>query len=324
MKKIFLITVIIALITVSPGFSQTQVPDFDITVLQSTMDDFSGNLARSLPFSSAIGLNWSDAYIGNFPHFGVGFSLGFTTMDGDSFEELINMFHINMPEFVAGFGGFPIPGYTAEARLGGFVLPFDVGFKFGYLPLKPQDIRLDYFLVGGDVRYALVKETLILPAISVGAGFNYMTGAFGRDVGQEIRYNYGDDGHYISVGAPEISIDWSTASLDFKAQISKSLVFFTPYLGFGASTGWSKTGYSVEAEIEDSNNNLEEAIAIFKALGIADLSETGFSSEQGIHGWGFRLFGGFSFNIALIKLDFTGFWNFNDKYGVSFGTRFQF
>ena len=320
MKKNVIITVIITLITVSPVFSQE--PDFDIGALQSTMDDFSGKIAKSLPFNSTMGLNWSDAYINNFPHFGLGLSLGFTTMDSDSFEDLIKMFNLSLPSFVSGFGGYPIPGWTAEARLGGFFLPFDIGFKFGYLPIKPSGMELDYFLIGGDIRYAVLEETFILPAISVGVGFNYMSGGFGQTVGQEIRYAYGDGDEYITVGAPKVGIGWSTSSLDFKAQISKSFIIFTPYLGFGASTGWSKAGYGIKATI--TGTDVEAAKEAFEAAGITDLSEDGFSSETKVHGWGVRIFGGISFDIALIKLDLTCFFNFNNQYGVTLGTRFQF
>ena len=323
--KIVLVYAILVFCIGVPAFSQA--PQFSIKELRNTVDDFSDNLAKSLPFNSAMGLNWADAYIKNFPHFGVGFSLGYTTMDSDSFGELLDKFCISLPSFVSGFGGYPIPGYALEARLGGFYLPFDIGFKFGYLPMKPKQFdSLDYLLVGGDVRFAVLKENILLPTISLGLGFNRMSGGIGQSVGKDVEYAYDplDPTAFITVTRPKVNIDWATSSLDFKAQISKSFIAVTPYLGVGASTGWSKVGYGVKSTVTDSKDHLEDVKAIFRQNGINDLDHTGFSSEVKQQGWSFRAYGGLSFNITVIRLELTGLYNFIDKnYGITVGARFQ-
>ena len=124
--------------------------------------------------------------------------------------------------------------------------------------------------------------------------------------------------------APLVTLDWATSSLDFKAQISKSFVIVTPYLGIGASNGWSKAGYSVETTVTDSAGNIEAAKALCKQFGIYDLSTTGFSSSSKFTGWSFRTFGGLSFNAAILRIDLTGLYNFVDtNYGLSLGVRIQ-
>ena len=316
--KIAIVCVILVLSIAAPAFSQV---GFSLDEISKTMDEFSENVAKALPFNSSMGLNWADAYIGNFPRFGAGLSLGFTTMDDGSLTNIMEYFDISLPSFVSGFSGYPVPGYTFEARLGGFGLPFDIGFKFGTLPLE----SINYLLVGGDVRFAILKQNVILPAISLGIGFNYMEGGIERSIGKDINYSYNptDPSYYITVTKPTVNIDWSASSLDFKAQISKSFVIFTPYLGIGASTGWSKANVDVTMKTE-TGPELEQLKQIFKeGIGI-DLNDKGFHSEteKPKNGWSFRLFGGLSFNVTVFRIELTGFYNF-DKWGATLGARIQ-
>ena len=323
-KTVVLFSMIIICLAVSPGFSQ--VPEIKLDKLKSTMDDFANSLALSLPFNSGLGLNWSDAHIQNFPHFGVGASVGLTTMKSGSFGDLLEEFDLDLPKELLAMGGLPIAGVALESRLGGFFLPFDVGFKISYLPIEASTGKLNNFVVGGDFRYLILKERAIVPAISAGMGFNYMSGEYIRPIGtdREINFLVGTADHTLTLKKPTLNIDWSTASLDFKAQASKTIAFITPYFGIGASNGWSKAGYNVETKIDDPDGILQDAKRIFKGFGIEDLSSGGFSSEQAFTGWSFRTFGGFAFKIAVIRLDITALYNFIDyNYGLSLGIRLQ-
>jgi len=306
-------------------------------------------MANSLPFNSTMGLNWSDAYIGLFfpslpPHLGLGFSTGYTTMDFGSMNGLLDMFDVNLPGNL-NFGGFPLFGYTVEARVGGIILPFDVGLKFGFMEFSPdflnniglgipgfKDFSMDYMLLGADLRYAVVKSKVSPFKVSIGAGFNYLKG--GMSIGipgtNSLQYDYsvnGDD-KILKLTQPRLGLDWSTKSLDFKAQASVSLLIFTPYLGIGASHAWSNAGYGIKSELLDENDDpivldaaTKDALA---AYGLGGISANGFSHYNDVTGWSFRTFGGFSINLPFVKLDFTGMYDFlSGCYGVTFGTRFQ-
>ena len=297
--------------------------------LQDAAHSFSTNLALSLPFNANMGLNWSDAHIGKFPHFGVGVSGGFSTMNIGIFKEMFNKFDLNLPDILFKFAGLPIPGYTVEGRISGFSLPFDIGVKFGYLPMSPGSFeKFDYLLAGGDIRYAVLKGSAVVPTISIGMGYNYMSGALGIKAEKDAFFNYTDlngNNQTLTLTAPVITLPWSTSALDFKVQISKSTEAVTPYLGVGASFGFSKAGYRVESAITDSGAALETAKSFFKEeFGINDISSTGFESIASINKWSGRLYGGLSFNITIVKIDLTGLWNFVDNsYGVSLGIRVQ-
>jgi hypothetical protein len=319
-----IIAVMAALALCTAGAAHAQSLDS----LKKNVDEFSEKLALSLPFNSSMGLNWSDAYIGQFlgvpPHFGAGLSLGFTTMDGDALGSLMHQFDLDLP---LDLGGYPIPGYTVEGRIGGFFLPFDVGVKFGYLPIKPESIELDYLLIGGDFRYAVLKGNIVLPTISVGVGFNYLNGGLARTIGDDRTFTYttgSSTTETLTLKAPKVGFVWETSSLDFKAQVSKSLLIFTPYVGIGASHAWSKAGYNVESKLS-SSGSINDAISAMKAAGITDISvNNGFASIKEVSGWSVRAFGGLSFNLPLLKIDLTGLINFLDaRYGVTLGARFQ-
>ena len=337
MKKSIFCFILIILIAM-PGFSQiADISDFTPEMVSDLMDEFTGNLGKSLPFNSSLGLNWSDASIGKFPHFGVGFALGFSTMELGAMDELVKLFAPSLPSWLSGFGGFPIPGYSIEARLGGFVIPFDIGFKFGYLPFTSEKNNIEefnYFNIGGDIRISLFdiflkdNEKLLnaFPKLSFGIGYNHLSGGLGLSAATSDKvYVYDEDNQKkITVKAPQFNLDWETNSMDFTLQLSKKIAFFTPYFGIGLSNGWSSAGYSVKTEIEDSEGNLEAVRPYFEEYGIMDLSEYGFSSSQEFSGFSSRLFTGFSLAAKFVIFDFTYLYNFIDKnYGVSFGIRVQ-
>jgi hypothetical protein len=192
--------------------------DSTLSDLQKGVSNFSDNLAKSLPFNASLGLNWSDAYIGQFlgipPHFGIGVSGGLTSMDSDSVKKLLNIFDLNLPiDFMI------LPAYAVDARIGGFFLPFDVGIKFGILPNLDfgDTLTIDYLLIGGDIRYAVLKGNAVLPTVSVGLGVNYLRGELGAALGSGQRFTF--NGHSLSLSDPKVGFTWETTALDFKAQV---------------------------------------------------------------------------------------------------------
>ena len=329
--KVFIVLLIL---TVSlSGYSQVLT---DLTDIQKSVANFSADLAKSLPFNSSLGLNWADAYIGKFfpsvpPHFGIGASFGFTTLEMPVIKTLSGYFGYKLP---FNTDKMFLPAYTAEARLGGFFLPFDIGFKFGYLPplgLWGTNMKMNYMLAGGDIRFALLDRK-VLPKISLGLGLNYMKSGIGGKAGQDIVIEYGGAADTICLERPEVNLDWSTVSLDFKLQISKSFVIITPYLGVGGSYAWSSAGYSVDTKVtSDGSASLTAAeLADIKqylrnsGVDALDLGNSGLSSTIKDSAFNFRAFGGLSVNLMAFRLDLTGLYSFRDKnYGASFGARLQ-
>jgi hypothetical protein len=339
-RKILSLYAVIFLLIAVPAFSD--MPDFGLDDLKKTVGDFSGALANSLPFNSTLGLNWSDAYIGQFlalpPHFGIGFATGFTTMDYGSLGGLLHIFGVTALDELNT--GLPLPAYTIEARIGGFVLPFDLGFKVGVLDLNPDllnfllgtdipDFKMDYLLIGGDLRYSLIKGKSSPFKVSIGAGFNYLKGGMSMPVGKDLSFNIPDN-QILYIPAPKLGLNWQTKSLDFKAQASLKILLLTPYIGIGASHAWSSSGYGITSKINVKDENgddvdLGDVKSKIEEFGISGISDNGFSQIKEVAGWSFRTFGGFSINLPLVKFDLTGMYDFISKcYGFTFGTRLQF
>ena len=336
-KKAFgiaLITVCVAL----PGFSQAPT----IEDLQTGAENMAKTLSAVLPFNSTLGLNWSDAYIGQLlgvpPHFGVGVSAGATTVQSDEMKVLLDTLGVDTGDFP---GLLPIPAAAAEARIGGFSLPFDIGVKAGYIPSSLgstiQDatggLNMDYLSAGADLRFALITGNILLPRVSLGVGVNYMKGGLSTTISEEQSFTFSDGPteHTIAASDPELGLSWETTTVDLKAQVSKGILIFTPYAGLGASYGMSKAGYFVKSDIKyDGHTITDTELQTIKdtlsANGITppDISATEISSYFENNGWAFRAFGGLSLNIVVVRVDLTGLYNFSDaSYGGSVGVRFQ-
>lgn len=304
-----------------PAFSQ--VPDIgDIT---GAMNNFAGSMAGALPFNASMGLNWSDAYIGRlFPppmSFGLGVSGGFTTMGSSDVKKLLEVFGADLPDGIDNLGGFPLPGIMLEGRLGGLFADFDLGAKIGYLPLTGaiEGLDIDYFVVGFDYRNMVVKENLILPSVSVGVGFNYLSGGISKTM-PDLNIGYGGPAP-LNIPGPTLGMKWETSVLDLKAQISKKILILTPYIGIGASHGWSKVSYGLTTS--QPINFLPGAEDAFQDAGI-DIKSNGFSFGRNVNGWSIRTFGGLSINLPFVRFDITALWNMKDNnYGITMGTRLQ-
>lgn len=311
---------IIVFVLLLVGTGSMFAQGFDLGKLQKDMNAFSSKMAETLPFNSALGLNWADAYIGNFPHFGVGLFGGASFMDERTVNNLLGNFDVSLP---SELDSMPLPAAGAEARLGGFVLPFDIGFKLGWLPTINFDdnIHFDYLMLGGDIRYAVMEQNVILPNITFGIGYNYIKGSVTSSMGGAETYQVG--GKSITVADPDLSLNWSSHVIDLKLQVSKKILFITPSAGIGVGYSWSESGYGVKAE---TSGDIDEINSTLKAHGYdpIDIDNNGFSSIIKNSGWGVRLFAGLGFDIAVIKIDASAMYDFSSEtWNAGLGIRLQ-
>jgi hypothetical protein len=228
------------------------------------------------------------------------------------------------------------PGYTLEARVGGLFLPFDVGFKAGYLPVNlAENLDFKTTLAGMDIRFPVTGENPALPVVSAGLGLNYLGQGLGFSCG-DIRFSYNDPlsstAKSITLRDPAAEFKWETIALDLKVQVSKSFFILTPYAGLGLSHGWSKAGYKVNAEILDADGNApggeaKESIGKYledEGVGGLVFTEQGLESFLNSRGTALRVFAGLSLNLAVFRLDLNGMCSLLDfNYGLSLGARFQ-
>ncbi len=321
-------------------YAQTEIED-----LQASFEGFTDSMSAVLPLNAAVGLTWSDAYIGHLPHFGVGVTGGAAFIPADEIKPLLADMGYELPSELDSLG-IPLPAAMIEGRLGGIGLPFDIGVKFGFIPEAAQealaesagDLSVDYLAFGADIRYSLIKERLLIPGVSVGAGFNYIKGGISTPIGGDQNFHY-DDGstdHYVKITNPDLGLTWESKSIDLKLQVSKSVLFLTPYAGLGAAYGFSSAGYSLDSDVlystDDSSYSpitpaqqadLEAALAQ-GGIEAPDFSATGISYSAPADGWSFRAFGGFSVDLLALRLDLTAMYDFlAQTLAASAGVRIQ-
>ena len=337
MKRLLLVIGIFALLS---GGVWAQAPD--LSEFEASFQSFADGVANSLPITASIGLNWSHAYIGQFPHFGVGVSVGGMFLPYESIEPVVTALGVgsSIPEELKTLG-LPFPTIAAGARLGGFILPFDMGFKFGMIPeeakdLFSEDVTADFFLIGGDVRFPVVKGKGLIPTLSVGGGYTFLRGRIGiTDVSASQTINlydylqpiYGGTTHELIFTEPDLTFNWDTHTIEAKAQASWNLLLFTPHVGLGAAYGISNAGGGLSSTVVYSNDagvTEDQMKDVLESLGYPIPTANGLEVISEANGWSFWVYGGTAINIFFIKVDLSAMYNFlNGDYGASVNLRLQ-
>lgn len=297
----------------------------DLATFQAGFTTFSVDMASTLSYNATVGNNWSDAYLGSFPHFGVGLAGGVTAVPSESLEALFTSMGVAMPSSIKDFG-LPVPAAALSAKVGGLILPFDVGVKAMILPesvassLSASGITTDYSLFGGNVRFGLVKEGLLFPDVSVGAGYNRLSGSISMPLDiatQTYSFDPGSGTQTLTVTDPALNMEWTTNSFDFTLQVSKKFLFIRPYLGTGLSVGKSTVNGGMAASMvyDDGSGpvTLDSAgVAQLKSelaaagIDVPDISADGFMFGSENSDPVIRLYGGFSLELLILSLDLQG------------------
>lgn len=297
MKKLF----VFAAFFLCSAFSSFSFTGNDVT---QKIGEFS-TIINSTVANAATEQNvYSSAWIGKLfpsapPHLAVGVEAGVTKLDMEPLKDMAQIFGVTgLPSLLV------FPTLTANARVGGFFLPFDIGFSAMYLDLTKLDsiadgLGFNFFDIGGDIRWAILKGTGPLPQISVGAGYYYISGSL----------SYAKEGLAAS-------IDYATHTAFAQAQISKTFIFFTPYVGFRGIVYSSKADWNwavSPSQIAGAPLYVDTAFA-----------GTGSASADWFGNFLPQVYGGFGLNLAFFALNFGAAYEFkNGIWGGDLSVRFQ-
>ncbi len=350
MKRLLISMLLIAALGAGTAVAD---PFSDFGAFTEGFQAFGSELAGALPHNTTIGQQWADAHIGQLlgipPRFGLGVSVGVTTIPQEAFDtafaglglesqELLSQ----LPEGLQGMG-LPLPGYTIDARVGGIILPFDVGLKIGALQEGDLgDLDLDYLLFGADVRYRVLREGILLPKVSVGLGVNYsafrlgVPGLLDENIAiAEVPNDPNDPNSTValSFSDPSLFLEWETTVFDLTAQASKRLLIFQPFVGAGISYSTSQVGGGVSSEVLTDGTSMtpEERQQIQEVLAASGQGEFNLTDNE----FGFlatqdgvintRIFGGLGLRLFMLNLDFGASYEFGSgSFGAQIGTRIQF
>ena len=267
------------------------------------LEDFSIQLFDVIPNVALQQGVWPEAWIGNIfpsapPHFGLGLSFGAAELPIEGLNKALSQFNE-----VSGGASFPslgdslaFPTFTADARVGGVFLPFDIGMSFMRLPnMKFDNVTFDYLTIGGSLRYAILQDKIIIPAVSVGMGFMYNKGFV------EVKV---EDSAFVRS-------DFETTSIFFEAQVSKKILFLVPFLGFRGVMAKSTNSWQWEYN------------ATFEGYTVGQVEKgtvnRGFGDRFHPH-----LFGGIGFDIFMFHANLSASYDFvSSIWGANLGLRFQ-
>lgn len=212
--------------------------------IEGSLDTFAGTLLKSIP-SAQVGQNqWAQAWIGSLlPTFnmGGGVNVSAATVDIKPIKSFCSELGITaLDSFNAD--SIPFPVVAADIRLGGIILPFDIGFSVMKLDTSKIDslnqamngIALDYFTIGGDIRYAVFKLPLFNFRVSASAGYYYTS----------TKLSYAGSSSDMMKGA-KLNLETSTFVVGAQAS-AKFLRILVPFAGArlmvsNGSMDWSLT-----------------------------------------------------------------------------------
>lgn len=182
------------------------------------------------------------------------------------------------------FGKLPakifLPTATVDLRVGGIFLPFDIGIcammtnpnltkidlsnptsvlnangnlKFGG---KKYNGTIDYLTLGGDLRFALLEGDLILPKISLGAGYYYTSGSIGFNAQTKCRTDFGAQGGYSNqITTADINLAYNTQTAFIQLEVSKKIAIVTVFGGARGIVSSSTNSWSWSFKTENDNDS---------------------------------------------------------------------
>lgn len=216
------------------------------------------------------------------------------------------------------FGSIPdifvMPTVSIDARIGGIFLPFDIGISammtnpslFSVDLSDPNSLTsmsapmtfnafgfngsADYLTLGIDIRYCVLDGGVILPKVSVGAGYNITKGSFGISSDKS-----GVDAN--------MNLSFNTQVIYVQAEVSKSIMIATVFGGARAlvsntSTSWA---WNINGTKSLAGNNL---IISGEDSGSRNADTTSSTYQDGK--WDFsgvqpQLYAGVGFNFLVFQ-----------------------
>lgn len=267
------------------------------TTTVNGLNDFSDIILDVVPNTQIQQNVWANAWIGHIlpkPNFGFGINAGVSKLDlqplGSVAEALGMKNGGDIPKTLV------MPTVTADFRVGGFLLPFDVGFTAMSIDsntIKPvgkamDPAYFDFFMLGGDLRYAILKGGLLRPKLSVGVGGYYTKGNFG-----------------VEQDGSRAQLDFDTTSIVFSTQASIKLLCLVPFAGARVMMSKSNVDWKVHANwasiLNTGNDSIQKALSYgFLPTDFSDGVSIKFTDHVRP-----VLYGGFAIDMMIVDLTFS-------------------
>ncbi|MCQ2241539.1 hypothetical protein [Treponema sp.] len=257
------------------------------------LNNFCDQLVDVIPNTQGFQNIYADAWIGKLipsAHFGAGVNVGASSIDVSSLKKTAEALDINVgdiPDTLA------FPTISADLRIGGIILPFDVGItamKFDSSTVSAIEnaidpMNFDYYVIGGDVRYALLKGGMLKPKVSLGAGYYYTSGSVG-----------------VRNDKASASLDFSSQAYLLEAQASIKLLFLIPFVGTKLIYSKTDINWAVDAKWDQFIDSNASEFGNLIDQGILPSHFSGNSSGSSFHP---QIFGGFGLDLFIMTATAT-------------------
>lgn len=280
--------------------------DSPFTVAENGLNDFCDDLADVIPNSQTQQNVYAEAWIGKiFPgfHFGTGVNAGVSALDVSTLKDAALALGVDDVKDINDTLVFPT--ITVDARLGGIILPFDIGItamsidtsKIGAVDEAIDPVAIDFFTLGADIRYAIFQGGFMRPKWSVGAGFYYTKGGVDVD----------DD-------SAKASLDFKSTTFMVNTQASIKLLCLVPFIGGRAMFSKTSVDWKVNADwasiIAEESDTYYDGVADALKWGILPSSFSGSSSGFSVYP---QVFGGIGLDLLFLNLTVSGSYDIASK-----------
>lgn len=285
------------------------------------------NLSLIVPENTSALQTTPDAYIGKLfpsipPHFSAGIAVSGTLIDTslvtDSIQTLFSEIKTSLEENNAAVdlnlslpSKLPLPTMSVRARIGGLFLPFDAGVfavatkdVLKNIKITDMDFEFDYITFGADFRYAVFQGNILLPQVSLGAGYIFQKQNVSLGASKEISSEA--EGTTVEGNlSTAVNLALKTNTLYLQAQISKKILVFTPFLGGRALVTKSDYGFDWNYTTVINGNEIDTA----SKSGSGEKSRNfDFKNIQP------QIFGGFALTLPFFEAGFSLSWNPRTNY----------
>lgn len=294
--------------------------DNPYTTAVDGLNDFTGGLDDSILNTQPLQNVWAESWIGMLiPNvkFGFGINAGLASLDISPLKDAASALAIDEAENLNDTLAFPTA--TADLRLGGFILPFDIGFtissidssKIEELDDKISPCEFDYFSAGGDLRFCILNKgsKLVHARISLSGGGYYTKGS-------------------VKVADKEssessASFDFNSTTLFLGAQANAKLFCFVPFAGGRVAIAKTNIKWAAHADWlnilgDDSNGYIAKAVK-YNILPSDFGNES--ESEWTLHP---QVFGGIGIDLFIIDVSVSASYDFAKQIlGAAASVRFS-
>lgn len=284
--------------------------DSPYTTVTNSISQFTDELFKAIPNAQSQQQVYANAWIGSLipgAHFGLGVNAGAAALDATPLKAAAKALDIDtkdLPDTIA------FPTVAVDARIGGFILPFDIGItaltfdttRISSLDdaIKPSSI--EYFAIGGDIRYAIIKGGQFRPRVSIGAGVYYTKGSAKIEDTEKVLKRANAD------------LDFSTRTYMLETQASIKLLFFTPFIGGKLLFSNSSLTWNAHANwnniIAGAGDSYQYGVSQAMAWGILPTDFGDSYSQSMVHP---QIFGGFGLDLFILTATVSMSYDFATK-----------